>query len=233
MTSRLVAVSFQAADPAGPAAFWAALLGRGMVHEPAGVLLPGDATQVGLRFVTDGAARSGPNRVHLHLTSTDLDDQRRTVEQALRLGARHLDVGQRPEEGHVVLADPGGNELCVIEPDNAYLEGCGRLGEVACAGSRAVGLFWRDVLGWPLVWDQDEETAVQAPAGGTKVAWGGRAPQRGPDADRQRFELVTPDVDAEVARLVGLGATMTARRTAAGDVTLRDPDGVAFRLGPA
>ncbi len=33
---------------------------------------------------------------------------------ALELGARHLDVGQRPEEGHVVLADPDGNEFCVL-----------------------------------------------------------------------------------------------------------------------
>ncbi len=32
---------------------------------------------------------------------------------ALGLGAGHLDVGQRPEEGHVVLADPDGNEFCV------------------------------------------------------------------------------------------------------------------------
>ncbi|MGH3368116.1 MAG: VOC family protein, partial [Nocardioidaceae bacterium] len=30
------------------------------------------------------------------------------------LGARHIDIGQRPEEGHVVLADPEGNEFCVL-----------------------------------------------------------------------------------------------------------------------
>ncbi len=33
---------------------------------------------------------------------------------ALRLGARHIDVGQRPEEGHVVLADPDGNEFGLL-----------------------------------------------------------------------------------------------------------------------
>lgn len=34
-------------------------------------------------------------------------------------------------------------------------------------------MFWSEALGWPLVWDQDEETAIQSPHGGTKVAWGG------------------------------------------------------------
>ncbi len=57
----------------------------------------------------------GPNRVHLHLTSASHGDQHRTVATALRLGASHLDVGQLPEEEHVVLADPEGNEFCVIE----------------------------------------------------------------------------------------------------------------------
>lgn len=57
------------------------------------------------------------------------------------LGARHLDVGQRPEEGHVVLADPAGNDFCVIEPGNSFLGDCGFLGELACDGSRDVGVF--------------------------------------------------------------------------------------------
>jgi hypothetical protein len=37
------------------------------------------------------------------------------VARALELGARHADVGQRPEEEHVVLADPDGNEFCLRE----------------------------------------------------------------------------------------------------------------------
>ena len=110
---RLVAVSFDARDPEGVAAFWAAVLGREIHEEPSGVLVPGDDTQVGLRFVAAAAERSGPNRLHLHLTSTSLDDQRHTVETALALGGRHVDVGQLPDEDHVVLADPGGNEFSV------------------------------------------------------------------------------------------------------------------------
>lgn len=56
---------------------------------------------------------------------------------ALDLGASHLDVGQRPEEEHIVLADPEGSAFCVIEPGNAFLAGCGLLGEIAGDGTGA------------------------------------------------------------------------------------------------
>ncbi len=208
MPSRLVAVTFEAADPARLARFWADLLGREVV----GASVPGDATQVGLRFVPGASGTAGANRLHLHLTSESAEHQRATVETALRLGASHLDVGQRPEEGHVVLADPEGNALCVIEPGNAYLAGCGFLGEVACDGTRDVGLFWSAALGWPLVWDRDGETAIQSPDGGTKLAWSGTA--YAGTGRRQRF-----DVDA-AGDLVALGATRRA------DGTLADPGGM-------
>ena len=57
--------------------------------------------------------QTGQNQMHFHLTSTSPEDQQQTVARALGLGARHIDIGQRPEEGHVVLADPEGNEFCV------------------------------------------------------------------------------------------------------------------------
>jgi hypothetical protein len=193
------------------------------------VLLPGDDRQVGLRFVAADTQAVGLNRLHLHLTSASPEDQLRTVEKALGLGGRHLDVGQLPEEGHVVLSDPGGNELCVIEAGNGFLAGCGPLGEVACDGSREVGVFWHEALGWPLVWDQAQETAIQSPAGGTKLAWGGPpvAPKHG--RNRQRFDLVADDIDTEIARLAALGAARLA--DVDGGVELADPDGNEFRLG--
>lgn len=52
--------------------------------------------------------------MHVDLTSTSLDDQQQTVRRALELGGRHIDVGQLPEELHVVLDDPEGNEFCVL-----------------------------------------------------------------------------------------------------------------------
>lgn len=229
MPSRLVALCLDAADPRSLASYWAALLGRDQRQDGDGVLLPGDETQVSLRFVPSRAAKLGPNRVHLHLTSASQKDQERIVAAALRLGATHLDVGQRPEEGHVVLADPEGNELCVIEPGNNFLAGCGLLGELACEGTRTAGRFWREVLNWPLVWEQDQETAIQSPAGGTKIAWGGPPVPPLTGGRRQRFllEPLNQDQRTEVDRLVALGATRL-EPTAHGPAALADPDGNEF-----
>jgi hypothetical protein len=230
MPVRLVAVSFDVPDPAPVAMFWATLLGRSVVEEVGGSLVPGDDVQVGLRFVAGATTKPGRSQLHLHLTSSSAEDQRRTVETALDLGARHLDLGQRPDEGHVVLADPAGNELCVIEPGNRFLAGCGFLGEVACDGRREVGLFWRDVLGWPLVWDQNEETAVQSPRGGTKISWGGPPVPAKTARNRQRLDLAAPDVAAEEHRVVALGATQLGEHD--GGVELADPDGNEFSVRP-
>ncbi len=231
MTSRRLSIAFDAHEPVLVAGFWAAMLDRVVLEDARGALVPGGATQVSLRFVQGLAPKAGPNQLHLHLTSTDLADQQDTVAKALRLGASHLDVGQRPEEGHLVLADPEGNEFCVIEPDNAFLAGCGFLGEVACDGGRDVGLFWSEVLDWPLVWDQDQETAIQSPHGGTKVAWGGPPQAAKLEKSRQRFDLLAENADqpAEVARLVALGALgveIGTERVA----TLTDPAGNEFQL---
>lgn len=231
MALRLEAVTFDVADAIAVAAFWARLLDREVRTEPSGALVPGDETQVGLRFVTSHTEQVGRRRLHLHLTSSSLEHQQRTVEKALRLGGHHIDVGQGPDEDFVVLADPGGNELCVIEAGNRYLAGTGYLGEVTCDGTRDVGLFWRDALGWPLVWDENEQTAVQSPFGGTKISWdlwdGPRIQPRN-GRHRQRFDLVTADPTSEAERLVSLGAT---RLTDLVDgVELADPDSNEFRL---
>ena len=128
-----------------------------------------------------------------------------------------------------MLGDPEGNELCVIEPGNKFLAGCGFLGEIACVGTREVGLFWSEALGWPLVWDQDQETAIQSPHGGTKVAWGWPAPESRPVITRQRFDLVADgDLDGggRPAGLAGGHSAAVSPRTAHSCST--DPDGNEF-----
>jgi hypothetical protein len=225
---RLEAVTFDVADAPSVASFWAALLEREVVAEPAGALVPGDGTQVGLRFVTSGTEQVERRRVHLHLTSRSLEDQQRTVERALHLGGRHLDVGQGPDDDFVVLADPDGNELCVIEPGNGFLAGTGYLGEVTCTGARDVGLFWHEALDWPLVWDENQETAVQSLRGGTKVSWGGPPVEPKHGRNRQRFDLVTANPSREAERRVSLGAILLAHL--ADGFELADPDGNEFGL---
>jgi hypothetical protein len=207
------------------------MLGREPIEDADGVLLPGVLGQLGLRFLENDAPPHVRHRMHLHLTSTSLLDQQRTVAAALELGANHLDVGQRPEDGHVVLSDPGGYEFCVIEPNNGFLTGCGRLGELTCDGTRGVGIFWSKALRWPLVWDKNEQTAVQSLQGGTKVAWDDWTLSSRQDEDRQRFELIAidGDIDAEVNRLVELGARHL-RAHDLGIAVLADPDGTEFRL---
>ena len=87
------------------------------------------------------------------------------------------------------------------------------------------------MLDWPLVWDRDEETAIQSPHGGTKVAWGGPPLEPKRRRNRQRFSLVTDEgeLDAEIERLAALGATLVGP-TGQGQVELADPDGNEFEL---
>src|SRR5215213_4454409 len=210
--------------------FWSGLLGR----EPADsvMLLPGDDTGFRIRFAPTDEPKTGQNHAHFDLTSTSLADQRQTVARALELGARHIDIGQRPEEGHVVLADPEGNEFCVIEPGNAFLADCGFIGALACDGSREAGLFWSEALGWPLVWDQDQETAIRSPHGGPKITWGGPPLMPKTGKNRLHFDLAPPvpgDQRAEVDRLAALGATrIDIGQRDVGWVVLADPDGNEF-----
>ena len=60
------------------------------------------------------------NRVHLDLT-TGADDRDAEIERLLRLGARRVNIGQTGEESWTVLADPEGNEFCVVRPKTTLI----------------------------------------------------------------------------------------------------------------
>ncbi|ABY22899.1 conserved hypothetical protein [Renibacterium salmoninarum ATCC 33209] len=190
MTSDLAALCFDAHRPAQLARFWSELLGRkiGVYSEDEVELLPGAASEFPIRFFPTQEQKQGQNRAHFDLTSSSLEEQEQIVARALELGAKHIDVGQLPEEEHVVLADPESNEFCVIEPGNDFLAGCGVLGALAGDGSQEAGYFWSKVLGWPLVWDEDQETAIQSPRGGAKLTWGGPPLMPRTHTDRLHFD---------------------------------------------
>lgn len=234
MAAQLFALCVKANDPLRLAQFWSGVLG----WEPDdrrdvdAVLLPDDDTGFRIRFLPTPERKVGQNRMHFDLTSTSLEDQQQTVSRALELGGRHIDVGQRPEEGHVVLADPEGNEFCVIPPGNKFLAECGFVGALACDGSQEVGYFWSKALGWPLVWDQDQETAIRSPHGGPKITWGGPPLMPKTRENRLHFDLMAladGDQQAEVERLVALGATRIDIGQGQADwAVLVDPDGNEF-----
>lgn len=234
MTSRLVALCFDANEPLRLARFWADALHWEIydeTHDEIG-LVPTDGTGFRILFLPVPEKKVGKNRIHLDLTSTSIDDQKETVGRLIELGARHIEIGQGPDADHFVLADPEGNEFCVVQPGDFVAEG-GFIGSITCdASRREVGYFWSEALGWPLVWDQDEETAIRAPDGaGQFITFGPPLPQK-IAKNRLHLDIAPPkdgDQRAEVDRLVSLGATRID--IGQGDVSwvvMADPDGNEF-----
>jgi catechol 2,3-dioxygenase-like lactoylglutathione lyase family enzyme len=123
MTSKFTELAIDCADPDALAGFWCAVLGYEVRDREDGIVT------IGSPEVPEGKERPGPvpptltfarvpegktvkNRVHLDVNPTDRD-QDDEVRRLLDLGARLADVGQG-EESWVVLADPEGNEFCVL-----------------------------------------------------------------------------------------------------------------------
>lgn len=107
----------------GPALrdFWAAATGWAVVHENERYVAlrePG-GTGPSLVFVTRPGLDAGDrrkNRIHLDVAPAKDDDQAAAVDRLLALGGTRVDVGQGPDVTWVVLADPEGNEVCVLSP---------------------------------------------------------------------------------------------------------------------
>ena len=97
--------------------FWARVLRWKVlsVREREVVIGPEDTAPVGMCFMSVDEAKAGKNRLHLDLT-TAAEDRDAEIERILALGAQRVDIGQTGEESWVVLADPEGNEFCVVRP---------------------------------------------------------------------------------------------------------------------
>ncbi len=119
MPTRLQHVVVDAADPAALARWWAEALGWAItLEEPDEVAVEPpepDGLGVPLVFVPVADPKVTKNRVHLDLRSADAADQAALVARLTGLGARLADIGQG-DVPWVVLADPEGNELCVLTP---------------------------------------------------------------------------------------------------------------------
>ena len=109
---RVEAVDVDCHDPGAVGRFWAEALGRELhrVDDDEYGLEAGESGPE-MTFVRVPDDKVVKNRVHLDLRP---DDQAAEVERLLGLGARHADIGQTGTESWVVLADPEGNEFCVL-----------------------------------------------------------------------------------------------------------------------
>ena len=120
MTIRIQCMCIDTTDPGKLAGFWEAALGWRRTYEdndevvlepPAGT--PEDGVVPDLLFLRVPEHKSVKNRLHIDLRPTD---QSAEVARLEELGARRADVRQGPEVDWVVMADPAGNEFCVLRP---------------------------------------------------------------------------------------------------------------------
>ena len=115
-------VVVDAHDLPGLARFWAQVLGWRVLSERDRevVIGPSVDSPVGICFMPVTEPKQLKNRLHLDLT-TAADDRDAEVERVLRLGARRVDIGQTGEESWTVLADPEGNEFCIVRPKSTLV----------------------------------------------------------------------------------------------------------------
>ncbi|MFD4481636.1 VOC family protein [Streptomyces sp. NPDC058471] len=124
MTSRFTELAVDCHDPESLASFWCQVLDFKVIDRSEGKVEIGSwvptiedvrARQMPptLLFIRVPEARTVKNRLHLDISPIDnsTDDE---VTRLLGLGAARTDVGQGPDCGWVVMADPEGNEFCVL-----------------------------------------------------------------------------------------------------------------------
>ena len=231
MSTRLVSLCFDANDPLRLARFWAEALGWNIDDETEDEigLVATDGTPLDFLFLPVPEPKAGKNRLHLDLVSESPEHQSEMVDRLITLGAQPVDIGQG-DVSWVVLADPEGNEFCVILRGD-FQATTGLIGAVVFEpADPVVGRFWSEAAGWPMVYDQDGDTAIRAPDGrGPFVTFG--PPTGAVKTGKNRLHLdIAPPADgdqvAEVERLIALGA----RRVDIGQgdvswVVLADPEG--------
>jgi predicted enzyme related to lactoylglutathione lyase len=113
MGSRWHSVVVDAFDPGRLGRWWAEVLDYHITFEDDEevVVSPAGGAHPELVFVKVDDPKLGKNRLHIDLNPDDRDAE---VERLVNMGARHVDVGQGADVTWIVLADPEGNEFCVL-----------------------------------------------------------------------------------------------------------------------
>jgi predicted enzyme related to lactoylglutathione lyase len=234
MGTQLVNVVIDSARPREVAAFWAGLLGWEVaidLPDEVDVRAPAsDGWALDLTFVPVPEAKKGKNRIHLDLASASAEAQKTMVDKALALGARPADIGQS-DTPWVVLADPEGNEFCVLEPRPKYLA----MGAVAAIvvdahDPHTLAAFWAEATGWAIGDREEDLVGLRAPDG--RGPWLEFLRTEDVKTVKNRIHLdVAPQIGEEVSdsvtRLADLGATTLESGTLPWQV-LTDPEGNEF-----
>lgn len=127
MTMRWYSTVIESTDHRTLARWWAAALAWEVMFESddEAVLVPPWARELGpkltfdqvppgLVFVAVLHRKEGKNRLHLDFAPHTSQDRPAEIERLVDLGAQRIDVGQGPDASWEVLADPDGNEFCVL-----------------------------------------------------------------------------------------------------------------------
>lgn len=155
MATRLVQITMKARDDSRLGAFWAKALGwevssegPGVTNlEPPGFVYP-DPVAVCVDLVVSAEPKTVKNRVHLDLATRSPAHQAELVERLRDLGATLADVGQG-DVPWVVMADPEGNEFCVLDwHDPAQDTGPIASVVVDCADPAAMARFYAEATDW-------------------------------------------------------------------------------------
>ena len=114
----VAAVVLDATEPGAAADFWAEASGWPVVAREDGHAALAHPSGIGphLEIVRVDDPKVGKNRVHTDVAPAKDDDQAAEVARLKAIGATDADVGQRDDHTWVVLADPLGNEFCVLSP---------------------------------------------------------------------------------------------------------------------
>jgi len=232
-------MAIDAADPSRLAAFWAAALGWEVVADEPGEAVvepPGFAYlspgALPLVFVPVSDQKTGKNRVHLDLASTSLEDQAAQVERLLGLGAARADIGQGDVPWEV-MADPEGNEFCVLDPREAYMDARPVAAVVIdTARPDELAAFWSGATGWDVHKAQQNFASLRATDGTGPFIELLQTPDTKTVKNRLHVDVAPPadgDTEAEARRLEQAGAVPID--IGQGQVTwvvLADPEGTEF-----
>ncbi len=115
MTSALAVITIDAVNPEVVADFWCAVLGWVVLEADEGIVSIGsaDGSWPTIDVCPVPEAKTVKNRLHFDLRA-DHTDQSAELQRLLDLGAKPVDVGQPADVDWIVLADPEGNEFCLL-----------------------------------------------------------------------------------------------------------------------